>query len=133
MSLQSLVGEHVIKEAQHLSHIVDGGKFSTNQDNTTSEDERSNQVVENRTLLDFHENGAKNEAKESSQEVEAWIKVYQQQKVLDGVAPSSIIKFQQLKSVPMYFKDYIFIAELTLKPTLYEETSQHPRWKEVMK
>jgi hypothetical protein len=52
-------------------------KILNNEDNTTSEDERSNQVAENRTLLDFHESGAKNEVKESSQEVEARIKVYQ--------------------------------------------------------
>jgi hypothetical protein len=83
-----------VKEAQHPSHIVNGGKVPNNEDNTTSEDERSNQIVEDRTLLDFHEDGAKNEAKESSQEVEALIKVYQGRKVLDGVAPTSIRKFQ---------------------------------------
>jgi hypothetical protein len=55
-----------VKETQHLSHIVNGGKVPNNENNTTSEDERSNQIVEDRTVLDFHEDGAKNEAKESS-------------------------------------------------------------------
>jgi hypothetical protein len=122
-----------MKEAQHPSHVVNGRKIPNSEDNTISEDERSNQVVEDRTLLDFHEDGAKIEAKESNQEVEAPIKVYQQQKVLDGVTPTSIRKFQQLRSVPMYFKAYIFTTKLTFKPTSYEETTQHSRWKEVMK
>jgi hypothetical protein len=65
-----------MKEAQHPSHVVDGGKVPNNEDNITSENERSNQVARDRTLLDFHEDGAKNEAKELNQEVEALIKVY---------------------------------------------------------
>ncbi len=65
-----------MKEAQHPSHVVNGGKVPNSEDNTTSEDERSNQVAKYRTLLDFHEDDAKNEAKELSQEVEALIKVY---------------------------------------------------------
>jgi hypothetical protein len=68
--------------------IVDGGKIFNNKN------ERSNQVAKDRTLLDFHEDDAKSEVEESSQEVEAPIKVYQWWKVLDGVAPTSNRKFQ---------------------------------------
>ncbi len=76
MSLQSPTKEPIMKEAQHPSHIVDGGKVPNSEDNTTSEDERSNQVAKDRTLPDFHEDDAKSEAEELNQEVEALIKVY---------------------------------------------------------
>jgi hypothetical protein len=84
----------ITKEAQHPIHIVDGGKVPNNENSITSENERSNQVAKDRTLLDFHEDDAKSEVEESSQEVEAPIKVYQWWKVLDGVAPTSNRKFQ---------------------------------------
>ncbi len=48
------------------------------------------------------------ETKESNQEVEAPIKVYQWQQVLDGGVPTSIRKFQQLRNVPMYFKEHLY-------------------------
>lgn len=48
------------------------------------------------------------ETKESNQEVEAPIKVYQWRKVLDGGVPTSIRKFQQLRNVPMYFKEHLY-------------------------
>jgi hypothetical protein len=66
-----------MKEAQHPSQVINGRKIPNNEDNTNSEDERSNQVAEDKTLLNFHEDGAKNETKESSQEVEAPNNVYQ--------------------------------------------------------
>jgi hypothetical protein len=64
------------EEAQRPSHVVNGGKVPNSEDNTINEDERSNQVAKYRTLPDFHEDDAKNEVEELSQEVEALIKVY---------------------------------------------------------
>jgi hypothetical protein len=49
-----------MKEAQHPSQVINGRKIPNNEDNTTSEDERSNQVAEDKTLLNFHEDGARN-------------------------------------------------------------------------
>lgn len=41
----------ITKEAQHPIHIVDGGKVPNNENSITSENERSNQVAKDRTLL----------------------------------------------------------------------------------
>jgi hypothetical protein len=69
LSLQSPVGKLVMKEAQHPSHIVNGGKVPNNEDNTISEDERSNQVAEDKTLLDFREDGAKMKLKSKTKKL----------------------------------------------------------------
>jgi len=76
LSLQSLAKEPIIKEAQHSSYVVNGGKVPDN------ENERSNQVAKDITLPNFHETKEKNEAEELSQEAKAPIKVYQWWKAL---------------------------------------------------
>ncbi len=76
MSLQSLAKEPIIEEAQHPSHVVDGGKVPNSENSIASENQRSNQVAKDRTLPNFHENDTKSEAEVSSKEVEAPIKVY---------------------------------------------------------
>jgi len=69
---------HLQKDLSSKKHNIQvtllvEGKFSTMR---IIQLVKMNQVAKDRTLLDFHENDAKSEVEESSQEVETLIKVY---------------------------------------------------------